>query len=615
MKYSTVRSLLVLVAPLALIVGLWLPFGSASAESPRLGGEEVMPDRLIVTYKKGAVIDYTNAEIQPTSVEEIRQIRTQILHVRPERLNETYERLARNPHVESVAFDAVTKATYSPNDPYLANGQLWAAGKIAAPAAWDASAGQNIVIAIVDSGIDPAHPDLRERLVPGYNIFDDNYDTSDGCGHGTHVAGIAAATGDNGEGVAGIAYQAKLMPVKVMNADCSGSYSRLIKGITYAADNGADVIVITSGATVDNLGLSSAVVYARNKGVVVVTAAGNNFADTPFYPGSYPESYNISGTDQNDSRYTYSNYGPKVDISAPAASIFSTFYNASSGSTYVYMGGTSMAAPHVAGVAALILSRNPNLSVDQVEQILTASADDLGEPGWDPYFGYGRVNAYRAVQMAGASLPTPEPTQEPTPVPTVEPTPQPTSEPTQEPLPEPTPAPTEPAPTPVPTPAEPSPTPDAIAEPSTIRVADLDGQAVEIRKKWQSTVTVTVSDQNNLPIPGAVVAGTWSGDFAGNAQCETGAEGTCTVTSGEARIVTGRMTFAVASLSHATLAPVSPTSYDPDGDSDCASITVSLQAGSSPDEPSVTRPPGQDKKTATTGILDGTSVFLPMIVR
>ncbi len=404
-----------------------------------------------------------------------------------------------------------------------------------------------------------------------------------------------------------MAHAARVIPLKVIGDSCSGNYSSLIEGILFAADHGVRVITISSGGPYDSPALHDAITYARNKGATVIAAAGNYGSESAFYPASYTEVLAISGTDSADAWFSKSNYGLQIDVSAPATDIYSTFPP----SRYYYASGTSMAAPHVAGVAALVLSRNPSLTVDQVEQILTASADDLGEPGWDPYFGYGRVNAYRAVQMAGESLPAPEPTQEPIPEPTVEPTP----EPTQEPMPQPTPAPTEPAPTPAPTPAEPAPTPEPMPEPGTIRVADLDGQAVEIRKKWQSTVTVTVFDQNDLPVAGAVVAGTWSGDFVGNAQCETGADGMCMVNSEEARIMTGRMTFAVVSLSHATLAPVSPTSYDPDGDSDCASITVTLQTGSSPEEPSVRMPPGQDKKTATTGALDGTSVFLPMIVR
>lgn len=299
--------------------------------------------------------------------------------------------------VVEVTPDYPLELAWNPNDPSYGNGNQWSLDKIGAEIAWEFSSGQAITVAVIDSGIDHDHPDLAGRIVPGYNFVDKNTDTADECGHGTHVAGIVAAETNNAIGVAGIAHQAVIMPVKVMGETCRGSYSRLMQGIIYAVDNGVRVISITSGGGYDHTGLHDALVYARSKGVFVAVAAGNHGDDEPFYPGSFEDAFTVSGTDPDDNKYDKSNFGEQIDISAPAVNILSTYWNKEEGSSYAFMNGTSMAAPHVAAVAALVLAIDPKLPLADLENALITSATDLGDEGWDQVFGAGRVTAWRAV--------------------------------------------------------------------------------------------------------------------------------------------------------------------------------------------------------------------------
>ena len=542
--------------------------------------------RLIVRLRPDEDMTEIVAASAPAGAEVIdvlAPIQTQILEVAPDQLQQAYDQLRANPHVAEVSFDTLIYPAYVPNDPHLSDGSQWAPQKINAATAWDVTQGNGVIIAIVDSGVDPNHPDLRDRLVPGYNVYDSNMNTSDACGHGTHLAGIAAATADNGEGIAGIAPQAKIMPVRVLNDSCGGSYSRLISGINYAADHGARVIVISSGATVYNSGLHAAVTYARSKGSIVVAAAGNYNSDTPFYPAAHPEAIAVSGTDKNDNRYSVSNYGSQIDIAAPAPSIYSTYVNGGQ-STYAYMGGTSMAAPHVGGVAALLFSLAPGADAATVEDYLTSTAVDLGDAGWDVYFGNGRIDAQAAVNLALGGAPTPEPpTPTPTPteipptpeppIPTPAPTevpPTPTPAPTEvSPTPEPptpTPAPTEipptpepPTPTPTPEPPTPTPTPTEIP-PTPAARSHVESATLKYNRRWfdwQITANVLIADASGTPIESSTVAFAWSGAYSGTATCVTARDGRCSVTSKRVSHWQGSLALAVNSVSHAVF------TYDP----------------------------------------------------
>lgn len=305
-------------------------------------------------------------------------------------LKDLVAKLKNDKLIEFVGLNYVYNSTYVPKDPDYKH--QWYLPKIHAPYAWDQTRGSGqITVAVVDTGIDIQHADLKGKIVHPYNAVTGGTSFSP-ADHGTHVAGIIAAT-MNRTGIAGIAPQVKLMPINVFSGD--GAYTAdVIKGIIYAVNNGADVINLSLGDYVYDPGLHYAVNYAYNHGVVVIAAAGNDNTDSYIYPAAYEEVIGVSAVDKNDYITYFSNYGDYIDLSAPGKDIYSTLPHNRFGS----MDGTSMAAPVVSGVAALVLSKNPYLSVPQVRDILFRSAVDLGSKGWDEFYGYGRVDADRALK-------------------------------------------------------------------------------------------------------------------------------------------------------------------------------------------------------------------------
>jgi serine protease len=339
-------------------------------------------------------------------------------------------------HAVGVELDAVVSATAVPSgsDPFRS--QQWDLAKTSVGDAWQKSTGSGVTVAVIDSGVDASNPDLAGHVLTGYNVMTGKTGVStDAFGHGTHVAGtIAAATG-NGIGVASTAPDAKILPIKVLGDDGKGFMSDTATGIIYAADHGANVINMSLGATAQVAAVTNAIAYARSKGVVVVAAAGNYRADgsPTTWPGADPGVIAVAATDANDKVAGFSNAGSYVDVAAPGVNIAST-YPVALGS-YSFLSGTSMASPHVAAVAALIEAYRPGLSPDQVEKAIESSALDLGSPGRDNDYGYGRVNAAAALTAAasmkpGPSSPTSPATSSPTPSKTVTPTPSKTVTPT-----------------------------------------------------------------------------------------------------------------------------------------------------------------------------------------
>jgi thermitase len=270
--------------------------------------------------------------------------------------------------------------------------------------AWNVTKGiTDTIIAIVDSGINLNHPEFGGRLVPGYDFINSDDDPSDDHGHGTHVAGIAAA-GINGIGMVGVCPECKVMPVKVLNQRNGGTWGTVSKGILFAVDNGADVINLSLGASITSTTLISSVQYALDKGVVIVAAAGNMASSSPFYPAAVPGVIGVSGTDSQDQYWQVSDYGDYIDVSAPAVNIYSSYHDLANTSGYAYMSGTSMASPFVSGLVGLILSRRPDYTVDQVTNLLEKTARDLGDPGRDPLYGFGRVDAHQALVAANDGI-------------------------------------------------------------------------------------------------------------------------------------------------------------------------------------------------------------------
>ncbi|MFH1107873.1 MAG: S8 family serine peptidase [Planctomycetota bacterium] len=280
------------------------------------------------------------------------------------------------------------------------NDQIGTAGAdIRALPAWDIYPGSSsIVVAIVDTGVDP-HPEFADRLLEGYvapSAGGDPYSTLDTASHGTHVAGIIGAATGNGVGIAGINDKAWLLPVRVFQGNL-GTEASTAEGIVWAVDHGANVIVVPLQFDDGTQVLADAVAYAAERDVVVVAPAGQTASPEVAFPAAFDGCIAVSSTTNTDILATFSNYGPQVDLSAPSQDIWST----RSGGAYGFetRAGSASAAAHVAGVASLIRSYAPQLTAVEVRRILTDSADDLGDPGWDPKFGAGRINAGRALEL------------------------------------------------------------------------------------------------------------------------------------------------------------------------------------------------------------------------
>jgi len=269
----------------------------------------------------------------------------------------------------------------------------WGVDRVDAELAWGESTGANVRVAIIDSGIDKDHPDLA--VAGGRNVANGRPNNwNDKCGHGTLVAGTVAAL-DNEIGVIGVAPGADLYAVRVLNRSCSGWVSDLIAGLQWSMDNNMQVINMSLGLGSDVQSLHDAIIAAHNQGIVLVAAAGNDGPgdDTVDYPAKYPEVIAVSATDPSDAIATFSSRGPEVELAAPGVNILSTWVDR----TYRQADGTSMASPHVAGTAALIIAANPGLSADGVRTALRSTADDLGVTGRDDLYGYGLADAEEAV--------------------------------------------------------------------------------------------------------------------------------------------------------------------------------------------------------------------------
>jgi thermitase len=378
---------------------------------------EFEPGEALIRFRRGAPPGITNNLLGALRGERkryLRQINVWLVNTQHGNEIGLVQGLQQNPWVEFAELNYRTESTYTPNDPdYNSPNLVYAPRKIEAPLAWDHTLGSSsVVIAIVDSGVNAAHEDLAGRVLVGKDYVNGDNDAADDNGHGTHVAGIAAATTDNGTGIAGIA-QASILPVKVLNQNNAGSYANVASGIVWATDNGADIINLSLGGRTDSQTLRSAIQYASDHGVILIAAAGNKASDAPYYPAAYSETLGVAATTYSDNQWSLSSFGTYIDLAAPGAAIWSTNWTAANPNDYTSRSGTSMAAPHVSGVAALMLSVNPGLSWLEVYDILRQSADDLGDPGWDIIYGYGRLNANQAVLDAGGSGPTPTPTSEP----------------------------------------------------------------------------------------------------------------------------------------------------------------------------------------------------------
>ncbi|NLM98254.1 MAG: peptidase S8, partial [Halanaerobiaceae bacterium] len=326
--------------------------------------------------------------------------------------------LQKNPSIKYIEPEYLVHIQSIPDDPYYP--EQWNLQRLALEKTWDNLKGReninDITVAVIDTGILPQHPDLKDNIISGYDFIDDDndpVDTSEDFSHGTHVAGIIGAVGNNGIGVTGINWNVKIMPVRVIGPDGSGEYSTLISGIHWAVDNGADIINLSLAGPVDSKALRDAVKYAVERKVTIVAAAGNNGSSPVLYPAQYPEVIGVGAVGPSNERAYYSNFGPGLDLVAPGGDNSLIDYSCNtilstagyiSGDTikyqYSWAQGSSMAAPHVSGIVSLLYSIGIDNPVD-IKRILKETADDLGTEGIDDYYGAGLVNINNALKYPG----------------------------------------------------------------------------------------------------------------------------------------------------------------------------------------------------------------------
>ena len=418
------------------------------------------------------------------------------------------------------------------------------------------------IVAVIDTGIDASHPDLNDKLESGYDFLDGDSDPKDTYGHGTHVSGIAAGETNNGEGTTAVAFSPniKIMPLRVCDQNGCPT-SAIVSAIYFAADNNANVINLSLGGRFGSSSEEQAINYAWTKGLVVVASSGNDSSGRVSYPAAFANAIAVGSTNWRDQLAPYSNKGGALDVVAPGGDmssyhdpggIYSTmptdpvYLTTSFGysENYDQLQGTSMAAPQVSGLAALLFAMGGGKTNVEIRSIIESTADDLGKAGWDRSFGHGRINAHQAVLAASGGAPTPTPT--PSETPTEDPTPTPTETPT--------------------------PSPGG----GEMHAGDLDASTTPAnRGRWTVTVTITVHDESDLPLADATVSGSWSLGANGSGSCTTDGSGMCSVTKNNVKQNAASVTFTVTDIAHATNTYDEMANHDPEPDSDGTTITVS----------------------------------------
>ncbi|PSB09766.1 peptidase S8 [Pleurocapsa sp. CCALA 161] len=370
---------------------------------------------IILDFKEDVPITKISEEIQQLSEKYDQQVNLNSFFSISDRIyivegdKQVLKELKRSPlrkDTEYIEANYLYHISNVPNDPQY--NRQWNFRDINIEQAWDETRGAGVTVAVIDTGVSIV-PDLKStKFVPGYDFVKNKDDASDDNGHGTHVAGTIAQSTNNGYGVAGIAYEASIMPLKVLASSGGGTVADIAEAIKFAADNGANVINMSLGGGGASNMMEEAIKYAHNKGVVIVAAAGNAGRNAASYPARYPDVISVAATNPAGDKASYSNFGAGVDISAPGGSaegkgnsgkiIQNTINPATGESVFVGFPGTSMAAPHVSGVAALVRSTGVE-TPDEIRDILLQSARKVEEDHLN-HFGSGHLDANAAVQLA-----------------------------------------------------------------------------------------------------------------------------------------------------------------------------------------------------------------------
>jgi serine protease len=604
---------------------------------------EAVAGELLVGFNAGANAQQISGIYHAHGLTELEQLYGSD-HVRrvavPEQASDAVtEALGKNPLVEYAEANYIASTQFTPDDPFysyqwhLSNDTY---GGIQIEQAWDVTSGHDAIVAVLDTGVAYENysdstgsyyvaPDLTEtRFVPGYDFINNDSHANDDHSHGTHVAGTIAQSTDNARGVSGVAFNSSVMPVKVLGKDGSGSHSGIANGIKWSADNGANVINLSLGGSSPSQTLEDALAYAHNKGVTIVAAAGNDGQEGVSYPAAYDDYViAVSATRYDEQIASYSNYGSSIDLAAPGGDtsvdqngdgypdgVLQNTFNPSTQNTsdfgYYFFQGTSMAAPHVSGVAALIVSQGVTDPL-QVRDILESSAKDKGPEGVDIYYGHGIVDAAAALALLSDTNSAPVATDD-----TAETDEDNAvvidvlsndSDPDGDPL----------SVSSVTTASHGSVvindddsityTPEAnyigsdsftytisdgnggtdsagvtvdvqAADSAHVHVGDLDA-STHVKGKsgqWEVFVTAIIHDSVDQPVGGATVTGSWSGDATGTVSGTTNSDGTVSFETGNLK-GGNSVTFSVEDVSSSS--PYDPDSnHDPDGDSDGTTITV-----------------------------------------
>jgi thermitase len=402
------------------------------------------PDEILVKFEPGtnaADIDKLNRSHGTSIKSRIPQIGIMVLKVSSGQVTGKVAAYEKNPNVIYaepnyirqliVPNDEISGTTFGFDDQWALNNTGQTEGTADADIDWlevyeTLTADSSVIIAVNDSGLDLSHPDLNGKLTAGWDWVDNDNEPLDvynpanpSYGHGTHVAGIAAAETNNSEGIAGIAFgtATKIMPVRIFDENGSTTILAIVNGLIFAADNGANVINMSYGGTQRSKAEHDAVKYAWNSGAVLVAAAGNygeylNAATWKNYPAAYKEVIAVSATDHRDTLAYYSSHGNWLSVAAPGGDLSETYLGgilSTYPGGYVWWSGTSMATPHVSGLAGLLFAQDPTRSNAEVRSIIEATVDDLGDAGFDSLYGYGRINAYAAIQYGVTPPPPPPP--------------------------------------------------------------------------------------------------------------------------------------------------------------------------------------------------------------
>jgi serine protease len=409
-------SFIALLCMLAVTTPVWAAPEFGVRELAISSTAEYVPDEVLVKFKNGG---------KPFEVMKVQNVQAAL------------KILKNNPNVEFAEPNYRVTAFATPNDPFYKYQWNFAsfekAGGVDAEAVWNITTGDSsVVVAVIDTGIAYENyqsygqaPDLAGTCFKsGYDFVNNDDRANDDNGHGTHVAGTIAGTTNDGYGVAGLAHGVCLMPIKVLGADGGGTVDAVAKGIRFAADNNANVINLSLGGSSPSRAIEDALAYAHGKGVTIVAATGNNNGAV-----SYPAAYDnyviaVGATAYGGVRANYSNYGNSIDVVAPGGDgndrnrdgyvdgiLQQTLVSGTLNSFgYHFYTGTSMATPHVAAAAALLLSVKPSLSPAQIQALLEETAHDLGSAGFDQYYGHGLINIKEALLLAeGEGSVTPPP--------------------------------------------------------------------------------------------------------------------------------------------------------------------------------------------------------------